>query len=114
MIAQYYQQLCQEWGYTPTADVSTGYESVLPRLRELGKDAWNKADDTGRETIQQEVFDIYRSVSVVPISYYNLDGCRAQVNELATKTKSVKNSQLGVGNNEEAFTLMRGAHVGSS
>jgi hypothetical protein len=100
MIEQYYQQLCQEWGYTPTHDVCTGYESVMPRLRELGKDAWNRADDAGKEAIQQEVFDIYRGIGVVPITYYSLDGCRAQVNELSTKTKSVKNSQLGVGNNE--------------
>ena len=100
MLNQYYQQLCNEWGYTPTADVCTGYESVLSELRALGKDAWTKADDAGKQAIQQEVFDIYRSVGVVPITYYSLDGCRQQVNELATKTKSVKNSQLGVGNNE--------------
>ena len=100
MIEQYYQQLCQEWGYTPTDKVCTGYESVMPRLRALGKDAWTQADDAGKEAIQQEVFDIYRSVGIVPITYYNLDGCREQVNELATKTKSVKNQQLGVGNNE--------------
>ena len=100
MLNQYYQQLCNEWGYTPTADVCTGYESVLPRLRALGKDAWNRADDAGKQAIQDEVFDIYRSINIVPITYYSLDGCRQQVNELATKTKSVKNHQLGVGNNE--------------
>jgi hypothetical protein len=100
MIEQYYQQLCQEWGYTPTDKVCTGYESVMPRLRALGKDAWTQADDAGKEAIQQEVFDIYRGIGIVPITYYNLDGCREQVDELATKTKSVKNQQLGVGNNE--------------
>ena len=100
MIEPYYQQLCQEWGYTPTADVCTGYESVMPRLCALGKDPWNRADDAGKEAIQQEVFAIYRSINIVPITYYSLDGCRQQVNELATKTKSVKNHQLGVGNNE--------------
>ena len=100
MIEQYYQQLCNEWGYTPTADVCTGYESVLPQLRALGKDAWTKADDVGKQSIQDEVFDIYRTINIVPITYYSLDGCRQQVNELATKTKSVKNRQLGVGNNE--------------
>ena len=100
MLAQYYNQLCQEWGYTPTADVCTGYESVMPRLRVLGKDPWTRADDAGKQAIQDEVFNIYRSVGIVPITYYSLDGCRQQVNELATKTKSVKNRQLGVGNNE--------------
>ena len=100
MIEQYYQQLCKEWGYTPTADVCTGYESVLPQLRALGKDAWTKADNAGKQSIQDEVFDIYRSVGIVPITYYSLDGCRQQVNELATKTKSIKDRTLGVGNNE--------------
>ena len=100
MLNQYYQQLCQEWGYTPTADVCTGYESVMPRLRELGKDPWTRADDAGKQAIQDEVFDIYRTINIVPITYYSLDGCRQQVNELATKTKSVKDRQLGVGNNE--------------
>jgi len=100
VIDQYYQQLCNKWGYTPTSDVCTGYESVLLELRALGKDAWKKANDVGKQAIQDEVFDIYRTVGVVPITYYSLDGCRQQVNELATKTKSVKNSQLGVGNNE--------------
>ena len=90
MIEQYYQQLCQEWGYTPTDKVCTGYESVLPQLRALGKDAWTKADDAGKQAIQDEVFNIYRSVGIVPITYYNLDGCREQVDKLATKTKSVK------------------------
>jgi hypothetical protein len=99
-LENYYQQLCQEWGYTPTNTTSTGYETVLPRLQELGKDAWTKANDAEREIIQQEVFDIYRSVGIVPITYFNLEGCRQQVKDLATKTKSVKNSQLGVGNNE--------------
>ena len=100
MLTQYYTQLCHEWGYTPTADVCTGYESVLPQLQALGKGAWTKADDAGKQSIQDEVFDIYRSINIVPITYYSLDGCRQQINELATKTKSVKNHQLGVGNNE--------------
>ena len=100
MIDQYYQQLCQEWGYTPTLDVCTGYESVLPQLRALGKERWTAADDAGKEAIQQEVFDIYRSINLVPITYFNLDGCRSAIRDLAHKNKSVINKQLGVGNNE--------------
>ena len=100
MIKKYYQQLCLEWAYTPTQDTSTGYESVVPQLRKLSKQAWTAADEAGRQAIQDEVFDIYRSINIVPITYYSLDGCRQAVNELATRTKSVKNHQLGVGNNE--------------
>ena len=100
MIEQYYQQLCQEWGYTPTLDVCTGYETVEPQLRALSKERWTAADDAGKEAIQQEVFDIYRSVNIVPITYFNLDGCRSAIRDLAHKNKSVTNKQLGVGNNE--------------
>ncbi len=99
-MLNYYQQLCNEWGYTPTATVCTGYESVEPALRALSKERWVAANEAGRESIQQEVFDIYRSVNLVPINYYHLDGCREQVRELAHKYKSVENSKLGVGNNE--------------
>jgi hypothetical protein len=72
----------------------------MPRLRALGKDTWNQATEAGRQAIQDEVFDIYRSINIVPITYYSLDGCRAQVNDLAARAKSVNNHQLGVGNNE--------------
>ena len=100
MVEQYYQQLCQEWGFAPTSNICTGYESVLPQLRALSKERWTAADDAGKEAIQQEVFDIYRSVGIVPITYYNLDGCREQIRELTNKSKTVDNHTLGVGNNE--------------
>jgi hypothetical protein len=100
MIQNYYDKICQEWNYVPEDDVCTGYESVMPRLRSLGKHAWEQQDTAGREAIQQEVFDIYRSVGIVPVTYYSLDGCRSQIQSLATKHKSVRNHQLNVGNNE--------------
>lgn len=100
MIQQYYNQLCTEWGYTPTSSVCTGYEHVEAQLRLLSKERWTAADDAGKEAIQQEVFDLYRSINIVPINYYNLDGCREQVRLLGHKFKNVENRTLGVGNND--------------
>jgi hypothetical protein len=99
-VVAYYNYLCSQWNFTPTTKVSSGYESVIPRLQELGKAAWAAADDAGKEAIQQEVFDIYRRVNILPITYYDLDGCQEQIFELATKSKSIQNGVLGVGNNE--------------
>lgn len=99
-VEDYYQQICQEWGYTPTETVSTGYESVINRLRELSKEKWESENEAGRQAIQQEVFDIYRSINRVPITYFNLDGCREQIRNLAHRQKSVINRQLSVGNND--------------
>jgi hypothetical protein len=99
-VIDYYNYLCGAWGFTPTDKVCTGYESVLPRLRQLSKEKWSEADDAGKAAIQQEVFDIYRSINIVPITYYNLEGCREQIMELSTKKKSVDNQIINVGNNE--------------
>lgn len=101
MIEAYYKQLCQEWGYTPTSSICTGYEDIIPWLRTLySKEAWTAATDEGKEAIQDEVFQLYRERGIVPITYFNLDGCREAIREVAHKNKSVVNKQLGVGNND--------------
>jgi len=117
IVADYYNYLCQAWNFTPTDRVCSGYEAYLPRLRELGKGAWIAADEIGKQEIQQEVFEIYRKVGIVPIHYYNLDGCRDEILELATKSKNVENKTIGVGNNEALafgrfwFENMQDAHT---
>ena len=97
MIQQYYDQICAEWGVTPTADVYTGYEGVYSQLRALSKQAWVLADDAGREAIQESAFQIYRSVGIVPITYYSLEGCRQQIADVANSVKNVKNRTLAIG-----------------
>jgi hypothetical protein len=105
-IVNYYNDICTAWNYTPTDKMSTGYEAEMPRLRALGKATWTAADDAGKLQIEQEVFDIYRNNGILPIHYYNLDGCQELVYELATKKKSVENRTINVGNNE-GLTLGR-------
>jgi hypothetical protein len=97
MIQQYYDQICAEWGVTPTADVYTGYEAVYDQLRALSKERWAAADDAGREAIQESAFQIYRSIGIVPITYYSLAGCRQQIVDVANSVKSVKNRTLAIG-----------------
>lgn len=105
-ILDYYNHLCQSWAYTPTDRMCTGYEAEMPRLKALGKQAWVVADDAGKQAIQQEVFEIYRGKGILPINYYNMDGCVDLVMELASKTKSVVDHSVNVGNNE-GLTLGR-------
>jgi hypothetical protein len=97
MIQQYYNQICAEWGVNPTADVYTGYEQVYDQLRALSKERWAAADDAGKEAIQEAAFEIYRSVGIVPITYYSLEGCRQQIVNVADSVKSVKNRTLAIG-----------------
>lgn len=100
VVIDYHNYLCSAWGVTPTDTMCTGYEAVMPRLRQLSKEAWVAANDAGKASMQQEVFDIYRSVNILPIHYYNIEGCQELVHELSSKKKSVENKVINVGNNE--------------
>ena len=96
-LQQYHQQLCQEWGYIPTQDMASGYEHVYKDLRLLSKSAWDGADDTGKQVIEQAAFDIYRSVGILPITYYTLDGCRQEILDLSNRVKNVEDRTLAIG-----------------
>ena len=94
---KYYSDICKEWNFTPTQKTATGYESVEKDLKKLSKEAWTKADDAGKVLIQQEVFDIYRTKNILPITYYSLEGCGEELQNLTTKSVSVKNKQISTG-----------------
>jgi len=96
-IQQYHAQLCQEWGYIPTQDVASGYEHVYKDLRLLSKSAWSSADAGGKLAIEQAAFDIYRSVGILPITYYTLDGCRQEILDLSNRVKNVEDKTLAIG-----------------
>ena len=74
-VLKYYSDICKEWNFTPTQKTATGYESVEKDLKKLSKEKWAKADDAGKALIQQEVFDIYRTKNILPItsSYFEFD-----------------------------------------
>jgi hypothetical protein len=97
-VIAYYNHLCKEWNFTPNEPVSTGYESVTKDLMACSKQAWDSADDAGRASIEQTVFDIYRSKNILPINYYSLDGCAQSIKDIAAKTSTVEDKTLGVGN----------------
>ena len=77
--------------------VFTGYESVQHQLDQFTKDSYIKDPDN---TVQQ-VFEIYRSINIVPITYYTEDGLIDAIKELeSTKANPVKKDVLGLGNNQ--------------
>jgi hypothetical protein len=88
-IIQHYQMVCESWKYTPAHDACSGYEPVLSELRELSPDIWKHATPSDQQLIQDRIFDLYRSINLVPITYYTLDGCRKQVQHLCKKSASV-------------------------
>jgi len=108
-ITDYYNDLCNRWGYTSTDNMSTGYESVMPRLRQLSKEVWLKADDAGKVQIEEEVFNIYRSVNIIPIHYYNKKLKRA-IN-LCYKHRDEGEDAVIPKNLRRAFDLVSGGSI---
>ena len=92
-------QLHKTWNILPqhiTSDEFTGYESVYDQL-----DAFDKAqyDADPQGTIDQ-VFEIYRSIDLVPIVYYTHQGLVDAVRSFSKLSyNNVDNSKIGLGNN---------------
>jgi len=94
------QEIHNFWGIKPSHVVGeefTGYECVYDQLNKLDKPAYNK-DPEG--TIEK-VFDIYRSVNLVPIIYFTEKGLINAVREFKSISyNTVKDSKISLGNNK--------------
>lgn len=91
--------LHSNWGVTQYAvhPIFTCYESVQDKLDSFTKEQY-KLDPEG---VVQQVFDIYRSINVIPITYYTEEGIISAIRDLAgTVTNSVNNSTIALGNNQ--------------
>ena len=98
LVENYYNHICQEWGVTPTSDTYTGYESVENNLKAYSKDRWENADDTGKDKIVEDVFNIYRGINIIPITYFTLEGCKKELLSISQKTHKVEDGKISVGN----------------
>ena len=78
------------------ADQFTGYESVYDKLDSFDKEQYDKDS----EAVIDEVFNIYRSIGLVPIVYYTEQGLVEAVRTFSKQSyNSVNNSVIGLGNN---------------
>lgn len=117
VVLDYYLYLCDAWGRTPTQDIDTGYESALQQLKKLDKHIWENSDDIGKKQIEDNVFEIYRNIGVIPIDYYSLNGCASEVRSLLSVGKDIKNKILLPGSNQGLsfcrfwFENMQDAHT---
>ena len=94
------QDIYNFWGIKPNyivAEEFTGYESVYDQLNKLDKPAYNKDPE---DTINK-VFDIYRSINLVPIIYFTEKGLINAVRDFKSISyNTVKDSKISLGNNK--------------
>ena len=75
----------------------TGYESVYSQLDKFDKPAFNK-DPEGTVC---SVFDIYRSINLLPIIYYTEKGILRAIRDFKDSSyNGVKNGRINLGNNK--------------
>ena len=91
--------LHKTWNILPqhiTSDEFTGYESVYDQL-----DAFDKAQyDADPQGTIEKVYNIYRSIDLVPIVYYTHKGLVDVVRAFSKLNyNNVDNSKIGLGNN---------------
>ena len=93
------QQINSLWGIESkhiTGDVFTGYEEKYSLLDTFTSDVFEKDP----EGTVDKVFDIYRSVNLVPIIYFTEDGLIRSIKEFKSMSyNSVKDTRIGLGNN---------------
>ena len=78
------------------SDEFTGYEPVYDLLDEFTKEVFEKDP----EGTVDKVFEIYRSINLVPIIYFTEDGLVRAIKEFkSTSYNSVVDNRIGLGNN---------------
>ncbi len=92
-------KLYETWGVTNKYDLPefTGYEDVLADLKLFTKEQYDKDP----EKVTDEIFNIYRSINIVPITYFSQRGIENKIRELQLSIPNqVKDYTLGLGNNK--------------
>lgn len=80
----------------PVDDIFTGYESIYSDLDKFTKDVY----DNDPEGTIERVFELYRSINLVPITYYTRNGLVNAIQEFKfSNYNKIENNKLGLGNN---------------
>ncbi len=75
----------------------TGYEDVFEDLKLFTNERYNKDP----EKVTEEIFNIYRSINIVPITYFSQKGIENKIRELRLSIPNrIKDNILGLGNNK--------------
>lgn len=74
-----------KWNYESTAKSSSGYEDVMDKLKSYTSEKYKNADNEEKEKMIEEVFQIYRSKNIFPITYYNTKGIDEEIQKCINK-----------------------------
>jgi hypothetical protein len=85
-----------KWNYNSFLDRSNGYENVMDDLKSYTKNGFIAAGEDSQKNMVDEVFEIYRSKNIFPITYYNENGIRFEVKKCIDKTVTFDENYLNL------------------
>ena len=74
-----------KWDYISLSETSSGYEDVLDILKTYSKKRYLNSNEEQRVQMVEEIFKIYRSKNIFPITYYNKEGIYAEIKKCIDK-----------------------------
>lgn len=77
--------IMKQWNFEATEQRMTGYETVLDKLKEYTRERYENSNEEEKERMINEVFDIYRSINVFPIIYFNEEGVKSEIKKCIDK-----------------------------
>lgn len=86
-----------EWNYVSPVERSTGYEDIMDYLKSINKEKFKGSTQEEQERIIDEVCQIYRERSIFPITYFNQDGIRKEIEKGIEFDAKIKNGIVNTG-----------------
>lgn len=83
-----------EWNYSCRNVKESGYEDIIDILKGYTPEKYNKASAEDKIKLVNEVFDIYRSKNIYPITYYNEEGIKQEILKCVNKKVGLKDNKL--------------------
>lgn len=82
------------WNYTSNDKRSSGYEGVIDILKQYTPLIYNNSTPEQKDKMVNSVFDIYRSINIYPITYYNDDGIKEEIEKCIDKNVVLENNTI--------------------
>lgn len=89
-----------EWNYVSKIPQSSGYEDVLDTLKKYNKQIYINSSTEEQERIIEEIFTIYRSKNIFPITYYNEEGVKNEIQKCIDKDVMLDGDVLNLSYNQ--------------
>lgn len=73
------------WNFNAEQEQASGYESVIKKLKEYSSEEFRSSDEEKKREMVNQVFNIYRSINIFPITYFNLQGLKKEIKKCMDK-----------------------------